>query len=116
MQHQPHSEAKFVCCLKGHVWDVIVDLRADSTTFGCWSAVELSANNSKALLIPEGCAHGFQALQENSELLYLHSKAWVPEAETGIRYNDPELNITWPLKPKNLSSRDLSLPLLESFL
>ena len=116
LQSPPHSEAKLVCCLHGCVWDVVVDLRPESKSFGDWYAIELSSDNSNALLVPEGCAHGFQVLQHSSELLYLHSKCWVPEAESGIRYNDPDLNITWPLNPINLSSRDLALPLFQSFL
>jgi len=115
LQAPPHSEAKLVRCLRGRVWDVAVDLRPGSPTRGHWYAVELSPGAANALLIPEGCAHGFQALEPGSELLYLHSGAWVPEAETGIRVDDPKLAISWPLPPLALSERDLSLPLLESF-
>ena len=79
LQAPPHSEAKLVRCLKGRVWDVAVDLRHKSATFGQWQAVELSAELSNALLILEGCAHGFQVMEPGSELLYLHSGAWVPE-------------------------------------
>jgi dTDP-4-dehydrorhamnose 3,5-epimerase len=113
LQAPPHSEAKLVRCLRGRVWDVAVDLRPGSPTFGHWHAVELSPGAANALLIPEGCAHGFQVLQPGSELLYLHSGAWVPEAETGVRFNDPQLAIRWPLPPQGLSERDLALPLLE---
>jgi len=114
LQAPPHSEAKLVRCLRGRVWDVAVDLRTDSTTHGQWHAVELSPAAANALLIPEGCAHGFQVLEPGSELLYLHSGAWVPEAETGVRFDDPQLAIAWPLPPTGLSERDLALPLLES--
>ena len=114
LQAPPHSEAKLVRCLRGRVWDVAVDLRPDSATYGQWHAVELSPATANALLIPEGCAHGFQVLEPGSELLYLHSGDWVPEAETGIRFNDPRLAIPWPLPPVGLSERDLALPLLES--
>ena len=110
----PHSEAKLVRCLRGRVWDVAVDLRPGSPTCGQWYAVELSPGAANALLIPEGCAHGFQVLEPGSELLYLHSGTWVPEAETGVRCNDPQLAIRWPLPPTDLSERDLGLPLLES--
>ena len=113
LQKPPHSEAKLVRCLRGRVWDVAVDLRQHSATFGQWHAVELSPGSGKALLIPEGCAHGFQVLEADSELLYLHSGAWLPEAETGVRFNDPQLAINWPLAPVGLSGRDLELPLLE---
>jgi dTDP-4-dehydrorhamnose 3,5-epimerase len=113
-QAEPYSEAKLVRCLHGKVWDVAVDLRLDSATFGQWHAVELSPEAGNALLIPEGCAHGFQVLKPASELLYLHSGAWVPEAETGVRFDDPWLAIPWPLPPLGLSERDQGLPLLES--
>ena len=113
LQAPPHSEAKLVRCLRGRVWDVAVDLRPASASFGRWHAVELSPERANALLIPEGCAHGFQVLEPGSELLYLHSGAWVPEAETGVRLDDPQLAIPWPLPPQGLSERDLSLPLLE---
>jgi dTDP-4-dehydrorhamnose 3,5-epimerase len=113
VQAPPHSEAKLVRCLRGRVWDVAVDLRPGSANFGRWHAVELSPGSSNALLIPEGCAHGFQVLEDSSELLYLHSGAWVPEAETGVRFSDPKLAIPWPLPPTGLSKRDLALPLLE---
>ena len=114
LQAPPHSEAKLVRCLRGRVWDVAVDLRHGSATYGHWHAVELSPAAGNALLIPEGCAHGFQVLEPGSELLYLHSGAWVPEAETGVRFDDPQLAIAWPLPPTGLSKRDLALPLLES--
>jgi len=114
LQAPPHSEAKLVRCLRGRVWDVAVDLRAGSPTHGQWHAVELSPGAANALLIPEGCAHGFQVLEPGSELLYLHSGPWVPEAETGVRFDDPQLAISWPLPQMGLSDRDLALPLLES--
>lgn len=114
LQAAPHSEAKLVRCPRGRVWDVAVDLRPGSATWGCWHATELSPDRGNALLIPEGCAHGFQVLEASSELLYIHSGAWVPEAETGVRFDDPQLAIQWPLPPLGLSGRDLGLPLLES--
>ena len=114
LQAQPHSEAKLIRCLRGRVWDVAVDLRPDSATYSQWHAVELSPGAANALLIPEGCAHGFQLLEPGSELLYLHAGNWVPEAETGVRFDDPQLAIPWPLPPQGLSERDLGLPLLES--
>jgi dTDP-4-dehydrorhamnose 3,5-epimerase len=113
LQAPPHSEAKLVRCLRGRVWDVAVDLRTDSATFGQWHALQLSREEGNALLIPEGCAHGFQVLESGSELLYLHSGPWVPEAETGVRFNDPRLAIPWPLPPLGLSERDLALPMLQ---
>lgn len=114
LQATPHSEAKLVRCLRGRVWDVAVDLRLNSITYGKWHAVELSSDQSNCIMIPEGCGHGYQVLEPNSELLYLHSGEWVPNAEIGINFNDPHLAITWPLAPLNLSTRDLALPLLKS--
>ena len=116
LQAHPHSEAKLIRCLRGRVWDVAVDLRQDSDAYGKWHAVELSPEQGNALLIPEGCAHGFQVLQPGSELLYLHSGAWVPEVETGVRWDDQQLAIAWPLPPIGLSERDRSLPSLTEFL
>lgn len=113
LQRSPHSEAKLVRCLRGRVWDVVVDLRSDSSTFGQWHAVELSPKAANALLIPEGCAHGFQVLESCSELLYLHSGIWAPEAESGVRFDDPQLAVSWPLPPIGLSVRDLKLPPLQ---
>ena len=114
LQGVPYSEAKLVRCLHGRVWDVAVDLRSGSRTYGQWHAVELSPSAANALLIPEGCAHGFQVLEAASELLYLHSRAWVQEADTGVRFDDPQLEVAWPLAPTSLSDRDLRLPLLKS--
>ena len=112
LQAEPHSEAKLVRCLHGRVWDVAVDLRRESPTYGHWHAIELSPDQGNALLIPEGCAHGFQVLGPGSELLYLHSGAWEPEAETGVRWDDPQLAIAWPLPVNEMSDRDRSLPFL----
>ena len=116
MQAFPHCESKLVRCVRGRVWDVAVDLREHSPGFGKWHSVELSSQRSNALLIPAGCAHGFQVLEPGSELLYLHSGVWVPEAETGVRFDDPDLSIDWPLSPLGLSERDLALPLLKSWI
>ena len=112
LQAAPHSEAKLVRCLRGRVWDVAVDLRPGSATYGQWHGLELRPDAANALLIPEGCAHGFQVLEPGSELLYLHSGAWVPEAETGVHCCDSQLAIAWPLPPIGLSERDQALPLM----
>jgi dTDP-4-dehydrorhamnose 3,5-epimerase len=112
LQAAPHSEAKLVRCLKGRVWDVAVDLRRGSTSYGKWHSVELKPDHANALLIPEGCAHGFQVLDPGSVLLYLHSEVWVAEAETGVRHDDPQLAIAWPLPATELSDRDRALPTL----
>ncbi len=111
-QIPPYSEMKLVSCLQGEVWDVAVDLRRNSKTFLHWYAERLSAENCRALLIPEGFAHGFQALTDNCELLYLHSEVYVREAEAGIYLNDPTLNIPWPLEFMEISKRDSEHPLL----
>lgn len=105
-QHPPYAEVKFVRCLRGRVWDVAVDLRAGSPTFLRWHAEELSPENAHMLVIPEGCAHGFQTLEADTELLYLHTTAYTPGAEGGVRYDDPAIGIRWPLPAANISSRD----------
>ena len=113
LQAGPYAEAKLVRALRGCVWDVAVDLRESSSTFGRWHAVELSPEQGNSLMIPEGCAHGFQVLEASSELLYLHSGAWVPEPEDGIRWDDATLAIHWPNPVASLSERDKLLPCLE---
>lgn len=109
-QHPPHVEMKLVTCLRGTVWDVGMDLRAGSPTFLQWRAAELSANNGKALLIPEGFAHGFQALTDDCELLYLHTAAYAAQAEDGLLATDPTLGIAWPLPIALQSERDQRHP------
>ncbi|AVA25729.1 dTDP-4-dehydrorhamnose 3,5-epimerase [Rhizobium sp. NXC24] len=112
-QHAPRAEMKIVRCIEGRVFDIAVDLRRGSSTFLQWYGVELSPENGLAFVIPEGCAHGFQVLEENSRLLYLHTEFYSPEHEGGVRYNDPRVGIEWPLPPVHLSSRDVSHPLLD---
>ena len=111
-QHPPYSEMKLVRCIKGRVWDVVVDLRADSATFMQWHAEELSQLNTRMIIIPEGCAHGFQTLEGESELLYLHTEYYTPDAEGGLLYNDPLLDISWPLAVTDVSARDQGHPAL----
>lgn len=111
-QHPPHAEMKLVRCLRGRVWDVAVDLRANSPTLLQWHAEELAAENGRMLVIPEGCAHGFQVLEDNSELLYLHTAPYTPASEGGVRATEPKLAIRWPLPVRDLSDRDLNHPLL----
>lgn len=113
-QYTPHSETKLVSCLKGEILDVAVDLRHDSITFLHWHGEILSSANCKSLLIPEGYAHGFQALTENCELIYLHTAAHHPEAEGALNVADPRLNIAWPLPINDLSDRDRSHPFISS--
>lgn len=105
-QRAPHAEMKLVSCLRGEVWDVAVDLRAGSPTFLRWHAERLSADNGRALLIPEGFAHGFQALSDAVELLYCHSAPYVADAEAGLSPHDARLAIGWPLPVVGLSARD----------
>lgn len=112
-QNPPHAEMKIVRCLKGRVFDVAVDLRQGSPTFLKWTAVELTPENHLAFAIPEGCAHGFQVLEEDSELLYLHTAFYTPDAEGAVRFDDPRIGVNWPLTPTDLSARDLSHPHLK---
>lgn len=111
-QNPPHAEIKIVRCVKGKIFDVVVDLRQGSKTFLQSVGVTLSGDNREALFIPHGCAHGFQVLEEDSELLYFHTEYYTPSSEDGVRYDDPRLNIEWPLPPINLSDRDKSHPLI----
>lgn len=113
-QLAPYADMKLVRCQKGRAWDVVVDLRKGSTTFLRWHAVELSPENTLMFVIPEGCAHGFQALEPETELLYLHTAHYAPDAEGGIRHDDPRVGIQWPLPVADLSMRDRAHPLLTS--
>lgn len=105
-QYPPKSEIKFVKCLRGSIFDVAIDLRKNSPSFLKWHSELLSAENKKLMYIPEGFAHGFQTLEDNCEVLYLHSEFYSPELESGIRYNDPKVNIKWPLEISEISKRD----------
>lgn len=111
-QRPPHAEMKLVSCLQGEVWDVAVDLRKNSPTFLQYHAELLSAENSVALLIPEGFAHGFQTLSDDVQLLYCHSASYEPSAEAGINIMEPRLAINWPLPISEYSQRDKEFPLL----
>jgi dTDP-4-dehydrorhamnose 3,5-epimerase len=111
-QKPPFSEAKLIRCVQGSVYDVALDLRKDSPTFLQYFGAELSAQNFKSILIPEGFAHGFQTLKDNSALIYHHTNYYSPNTEGGIRFNDPAINVHWPLPPANISPKDLSYPLV----
>jgi dTDP-4-dehydrorhamnose 3,5-epimerase len=111
-QRPPASEAKLVRCTAGALWDVIVDLRPDSPTYLQHLGVELSSSNRLAIYIPEGFAHGFQTLQDHTEVFYQMSEFYAPEHASGLRYNDATLGITWPLEVTLISERDRSWPLL----
>ena len=105
-QRPPHAEIKLVSCLRGQVWDVAVDLRHGSPTFLRWHGELLSADNGTALLIPQGCAHGFQTQSDEVEMLYCHSAAYAATAEGGLHPLDPRLAVAWPLPVAGLSPRD----------
>jgi dTDP-4-dehydrorhamnose 3,5-epimerase len=109
-QRPPHAEVKIVACTRGRVLDVVVDLRRGSPTFLRWHAEELSEANGASLLIPEGCAHGFQSLEDGAEMLYFHTAAYVPTAEGGLDALDPRLGIAWPRAIAVRSPRDASHP------
>jgi dTDP-4-dehydrorhamnose 3,5-epimerase len=115
LQAQPHEQAKLVRCTLGAIYDVIVDIRPNSPTFKHWFAVKLNSADHKMVYIPEGMAHGFQSLSDNSEVFYQMSEFYHPETEKGLRYDDPAIGITWPLPVSKISSRDLTWPLLEEF-
>lgn len=111
-QKEPKWEPKVVSCIKGKIYNVVVDLRAGSPTFGQWEAFELSDENKKMLCTPKGFANGFQALIDDCELLYYMGEFYSPEHATGIRYDDPTLAIVWPIADPILSEKDKNLPLL----
>ena len=111
-QHHPYAEMKLVSCIKGKILDIAIDIRKDSPSFLQWHSEILSEENLSALLIPEGFAHGFQTLEDDCELMYLHSEKYKNLAEDGIRYNDPKLNLSWPLDVIEVSDRDQNHPLL----
>lgn len=114
-QHQPHSQTKLVSVTVGKVWDVAVDLRHDSPTFGQWYGIELSAENKTQFLIPKGFGHGFSVLSEEAVFSYKCDDFYQPQYEAGIRFDDPDLNIDWkiPADKALISDKDLKLPLLK---
>ena len=109
-QAPPHLETKLVRCPRGAIFDVMVDLREGSSTYGQWYGEELTADNRVMLYIPKGFAHGFQSLVDNTEVDYEITPAYIPEATVGFRFDDPELAIRWPLKRSITSDRDKTLP------
>ena len=113
-QYPPKAEIKMVKCLRGSVFDVMIDMRRSSSTLLKWHGEMLSAENMKMVYIPEGFAHGFQTLEENCELLYLHTEFYSPEHEGGVRYNDPKIGISWPLEVTDVSERDKKHALLKN--
>src|SRR3989338_11461285 len=105
-QKKPFEEDKIVLCLKGAIYDVVVDIRQESASYGLWESANLNAENKKMLYIPKGMAHGFQALTNNCEVLYLMSEFYHSDYATGIRFDDPLLKINWPLRNQVLSEKD----------
>ena len=111
MQVEPAAETKLVRCTRGAIFDVLVDLRPDSETFLQWVGVELNARDYTMLYIPEGCAHGYLTLEDDTDVMYQVTAYYTPEAEKGFRWNDPTFNIDWPLEPVVISSKDQAQPL-----
>lgn len=109
-QAPPYLEAKIVRCTRGAIFDVMVDLRTGSPTYGQWHGEELTADNRLMLYIPKGCAHGFQSLVDDTEVDYEITPAYVPEWTRGFRFDDPSLNIAWPLRETVMSDRDKGFP------
>ncbi len=109
-QADPYPEAKLVRCTRGAIYDVALDLRKDSPTYLKWFGAELTAGNRRSLFVPAGCAHGFQALEDASEVFYQMSESYHPDLARGVRWNDPAFGITWPIAKPLLSTRDASYP------
>jgi dTDP-4-dehydrorhamnose 3,5-epimerase len=111
-QAEPKPEVKLIRCTGGAICDVLVDVRRDSATFGRWQSFELTGENRRTLYVPAGIAHGFQCLADNAEVVYHMSEFYYPDLARGIRWNDPQVGIRWPLAEQLLSERDQALPLL----
>ncbi len=112
-QNAPDCEIKIVKCIRGAIWDCIVDVRENSPTFLQWTAVKLSENNDRMIYIPEGFAHGFQAISEDVEIVYFVSNYYSPTNEAGLRFDDPAVKIAWPLEPTEVSERDRTHHLID---
>jgi len=110
-QAEPQPEIKLIRCAAGAIFDVVVDVRRESKTFGQWESFELTAENRRTLYVPGGFAHGFQCLVKNCEVFYQMSEVYVPELARGIRWNDPQVDVRWPIENPILSERDRNLPL-----
>jgi len=109
-QAAPYQEAKLVRCTRGALYDVVIDLRSDSVTFKRWLSINLNAENRRAVYLPEGFAHGFQTLEDDTEVFYQISEFFHPESARGLRWNDPTFGIEWPIKTFILSEKDKSYP------
>lgn len=111
LQRPPYEETKLIRCIRGSLFDVIIDLRPGSPSFRQWSGVELSAANRRTLYVPRGFAHGFQTLDDDTEAFYMVSEFYRPAAESGVRWDDPSFGIDWPLgTPVEISQKDASWP------
>ncbi|MFN8258865.1 MAG: dTDP-4-dehydrorhamnose 3,5-epimerase [Bacteroidales bacterium] len=111
----PHTDGKLIRCISGEIYDVVVDLRKESPTFGQWESVQLGESNMKCLFIPRGFAHGFCTLTDNCTILYKHDNFYNRDFDAGILWNDPQLNIEWPVKEPVISERDANLQLFSEF-
>ena len=109
-QLPPHGEAKLVRCIRGRVFDVMVDMRPGSATERKWFGAEITAENRSLVYVPEGCAHGYLALDDDCEVIYMATAPYVADAERGVRWNDPGIGITWPVEPTILSTKDRQWP------
>jgi len=110
MQAAPYAETKLVRCTRGAIYDVIIDMREDSETYKQWIGVELTADNYRMLFVPEGFAHGFITLEDNTDVTYNVTQYYTPGSERGIRWNDPAFNIVWPIAPEIISEKDRAVP------
>ena len=116
MQVSPYEETKLVRCTRGAIYDVIIDMREDSETYKQWIGVELTADNYRMLFVPEGFAHGFITLEDNTDVTYQVTQFYTPGSERGIRWNDPAFNIEWPIEPVVISEKDQAHPDFEKAL
>ena len=112
-QEKPHEEQKVLFCLKGKIWDVLVDLRQNLGSYGKWHAFELDERNNQGLYIPKGFAHGYITLTDDVQLLYFMDEFYYPKLSKGIKWNDTKINIKWPYSPKIISEKDKNLPKLD---
>lgn len=109
-QKHPYEENKLIRCTRGALYDVIIDLREDSATYKKWIGVELTQSNHRTLYVPEGFAHGFITLEDDTEATYMVTQFYSPSSESGLRWNDPEFNIQWPVEPVVISEKDRNHP------
>ena len=114
-QMPPHTQAKLVRVIRGTVFDVAVDLRTESPTYGKWLGFELTAENFNMLYVPRGFAHGYCTLEDNTEFMYKCDNFYAPESDTGLRWNDPTIKINWPVKDPILSDKDKDTPFFKDF-